>query len=176
MWRTSRLDCAKQKKRVGCDGFHPNVPLDLTEETRKEIVEFLEKVEQSGTSPQQECTTMFFLVPKNVASERPIALMPTLTRWWEAVRAPEVAKWQQKYRVEWDATDGRNGGAQRTVWKYCWKWRDPMEEQKKRIKVAVALVSGPSEGLRACQLPCGLGLGDALLLPKEDLASAVRIL
>ena len=26
-----------------------------------------------------------------------------------------MAKWQQKYRVEWDATDGRNGGAQRTV-------------------------------------------------------------
>ena len=33
----------------------------------------------------------------------------------EALRAPEVAKWQQKYRVDWDATDGRNGGAQQTV-------------------------------------------------------------
>ena len=61
-------------------------------------------------------------------------------RWWKAVRAPAVAKWQQKYRVEWDVTDGRNGGAQRTIWKYCWKWRDLMEEQKQRIKVAVALV------------------------------------
>ena len=30
--------------------------------------------------------------------------------------APEVAKWQQKYRVDWDAADGRNGGAQHTVW------------------------------------------------------------
>ena len=29
---------------------------------------------------------------KNVTSERPIALMPTLIRWWEALRAPEVAK------------------------------------------------------------------------------------
>ena len=37
---------------------------------------------------------------KNVTSERPIALMPTLIRWWEAMRAPEVAKWQQKYRVD----------------------------------------------------------------------------
>ena len=36
------------KKGVGCDGSHPNVVLDLTEETRKEIVEFLEKVEQSA--------------------------------------------------------------------------------------------------------------------------------
>ena len=32
---------------------------------------------------------------ENVTSERPIALMPTLIRWWEALRAPEVAKWQQ---------------------------------------------------------------------------------
>ena len=36
------------KTGVGCDGFHPEVPLDLTKETRGEIVEFLEKVEQSG--------------------------------------------------------------------------------------------------------------------------------
>ena len=55
-----------------------------------------------GKWPQQACTTMFFLIPKNVTSERPIALMPTLICWWEALRAPEVAKWQQKYRVDWD--------------------------------------------------------------------------
>ena len=42
--------------------------------------------------------------------------MPTLIRCWETLRAPEVAKWQQKYRVDWDATDGRNGGAQQRVW------------------------------------------------------------
>ena len=35
--------------------------------------------------------------------------MPTLGRWWEAMRAPAVAKWKQKCRVDWDATDGRNG-------------------------------------------------------------------
>ena len=35
---------------------------------------------------------MFFLIPKNVTSERPIALMLTLIRWWEAMRALEVAK------------------------------------------------------------------------------------
>ena len=27
-----------------------------------------------------------------------------------------MAEWQQKYRVDWDATGGRNGGAQQTVW------------------------------------------------------------
>ena len=82
----------KAKTGVRCDGFHPKVPLDLTKETRREIFEFLEKVEQSGKWPQQACTTMFFLIPKNVTSERPIALMPTLIRWWEALRAPEVAE------------------------------------------------------------------------------------
>ena len=80
----------KAKTGVGCDGFHPK-PLDLT---KLEIVEFLEKVEQSGKWPQQACTTMFFLIPKNVTSERPIVLKPTLIRWWEAfesTRSGEVA-------------------------------------------------------------------------------------
>ena len=82
----------KAKTGVGCDGFHPKVPLVLTKETRGEIVEFLEKVEESGKWRQQACTTMFFLIPQNVTSERQIALMQTLRRWWEALRVPEVAK------------------------------------------------------------------------------------
>ena len=53
-------------------------------------------MERSGKWPQQACTTFFFLIPKHVTSERPIALMPTLIRW--------------------DATDGRKGGAQQTSW------------------------------------------------------------
>ena len=37
--------CTRQKTGVGCDGFHTKTPLDLTKETRGEIVEFVEKVE-----------------------------------------------------------------------------------------------------------------------------------
>ena len=66
---------------MGCDGFQPKVHLDLTKETKGVIVEFLKEVEQSEKWPQQACATMFFLIPKNVTSERPIALMPTLIRW-----------------------------------------------------------------------------------------------
>ena len=62
----------------------------------------------SARRPHQACTTMFFLIPNNVTSERPIALMPTLILWWEAMRALEVAKWQQRCRIDWDAADGRN--------------------------------------------------------------------
>ena len=78
----------KARTGVGCDGFHPKVPSDLTKETREEVVEFLEKVEQSGKWPQQSCTAMFFLIPKNVTSERPIALM-LMIRWWEALRTTD---------------------------------------------------------------------------------------
>ena len=75
-------------------------------------------MEQCGRWLQQACTTMFFLIPENVTSERPIALMQTMIRWWEALRAPEVQKWQYKHRIEWCATDGRNEGADCVVWVY----------------------------------------------------------
>ena len=47
IWTNDR-ECTNQKTGVGCDGFHPKVDLDLTPETRGEIVEFLDKVEQTG--------------------------------------------------------------------------------------------------------------------------------
>ena len=108
-------------------------------------MEFLGKVEQSGKCQQQACTTTFFQIPKNDTSERPIALMPTLIRWWEAVRAPEVAKWQMKYRVDWDATDGRNGGAQQTVWEILMKMDRLVGQAKEEGQGAVVLecVSSP---------------------------------
>ena len=54
----------KAKTGMGSDGFHLKVPLDLTKETRGEVVEFLENVEQSGKWPQHACTAMFFLTQK----------------------------------------------------------------------------------------------------------------
>ena len=127
-------ESCKAKAGVVCDGFHPKVPLDLTKETRGKVVEFLKKVEQCGRFPQQACTRMFFLTPKNVTTERPIALMPAMVRWWEALRAPEIAKWQHKYRFEWDTIDGRNGGAERAVWRLCLRWKDSLTMQVKDIK------------------------------------------
>ena len=103
----------KAKTGVGCDGFHLKVPFGMTRDRREEVVEFLEKAEQSGKCPQQACTAMFFLIPKNVTSERPIALVPTLM--------PTVAKWQQKYRVDWDPTDGRNQWREQ-YGKSVWRW------------------------------------------------------
>ena len=61
-------------------------------------------------------------------------------RWWEALRALEVAKWQQQYRVDWDATDGRNGGAQRTVWEILMEMERFNGKPKEEDQGAVALV------------------------------------
>ena len=38
----------KAKTRVECDGFHPNVPLDLTKETRGAVVDYWRKWSNVG--------------------------------------------------------------------------------------------------------------------------------
>ena len=155
--KVSRL--CKAQTGVGCDGFHLQVPWDLTKETRGELVEFLEKVEQSGSGCNKHARRCSFLIPKNVTSERPIALMPTLVRWWEELRAPAVAKWQQKYRVDWDATDGRNGGAQRTVWEILIEMeRFKYQAERKRLGSSSRGL-GSGKGLRAGQSSLWFGPG-----------------
>ena len=51
-----------------------------------------------------------------------------------------MAKWQQKYRVDSDATDGRNGGAQRTVWEAMMEMERFMGKAKAEDQGALALV------------------------------------
>ena len=48
-------------------------------------------------------------------------------------------------------------------------------KSKSRESRGCGLGAGPCEGIRASQLSCGLGLGDALQLPKEGLAGVVRL-
>ena len=59
--------------------------------------------------------------------------------------------------------------------KFCWRWKDSMGKQQKKIKEPWPWSwtwQRPSSGsVFLC-----LGLGNALQLPKEDLASAVRVL
>ena len=76
------------------------------------------------------------------------------------MKASEVMWWQQRYRIEWDATDGRNGGAQRTVWEMLMEM-ERFQISSGRLRFgAVALV------LLVLEL---VGLGDALQLPMEDI-------
>ena len=99
------------------------------------------------------CTTMFLLIPKNGTSERPIALIPTLIRWWEALREPRVAKWRQKYSVERDAPDGRNGGAQQTLWEVLMEMERFVGKAKEGEQGAVALVLDLAKAFERVSLP-----------------------
>ena len=67
----------KTSTGVGADGFHPNVTLDLSKETCETIVGF-----SCERGAMCLLALLFFLIPKNVTSERPIAFLPTLIRWW----------------------------------------------------------------------------------------------
>ena len=119
-WGKSCQDCTRRKQELDAMVSTQQSLWILQKKQEEKSWSSWRKWSRVGKWPQQACTTMF-LIPKNVTSERPVALMPTLIRWWEALRASEVAKWQQKYCVDWDATDGRNGGGQRTVWEVLMK-------------------------------------------------------
>ena len=134
----------KAKTGVGCDGFHLKVSLDLTKEKRGEV-EFLGEVEQCGRSPQQACTRMFFVIPKYVTSERPIALMPAMICWWKPCERQRLQNANKKYRIEWYAADGRNGGAERTVW-------ETLLGMRKRSRSG-GLGLGPAKAFERVSLP-----------------------
>ena len=61
---------------IGAECVHPKVSLDVSEALCGEIVVFVMKLEQCGYWPVQNSTLLFFRFPKNVTSERPIALLP----------------------------------------------------------------------------------------------------
>ena len=63
-----------------------------------------------------------------------------------------MAKWQQKYRVDWDATDGRNGGAQRTVWEVLMEVERFNGRAKAEDRGAVALVLDLAEAFERVSL------------------------
>ena len=92
---------------------------------------------------------MLFLIPKNITSERPIALMPTSIRWWEALRALVVAKGQLRYRVDWD-------GAQQTMWGILVDMERFSGKAKEEDQGAVALVLDLAKAFERVSLPVAM--------------------
>ena len=76
------------------------------------------------------------------------------------MRAPEVAKWQQKYRVDWDATHGV-------------KWRSSAKAEEQG---AVALVLDLAKAFERVSLLVVWAWATHFSFPKVDLACAVRAL
>ena len=82
----------------------------------------------------------------------------------------------QKHRVDWDATAGRNGGAQQnSVGNIEGDGKIQWQIKISRSR-SLSFGSGSGKGIGAGQSSCGLGLGNALQNPKEDFASAVGVL
>ena len=147
------IEIVQDENRSGMRRLPPKSLLGLDRRNKRRNRGALREVGLKWKWPQEACTTMFFLIPKNATSEIPIAHMPALIRWWEALRAPEVAKWQQKCRVDLGATDGRNGGVQQTVRVILmkierFKYRAGEEDQG-----AVALVLDLAKALERVSLP-----------------------
>ena len=64
-----------------------------------------------------------------------------------------MAKWQQKYRVDWDATDGRNGGAQQAVWEIMMEMERFDWKAKAKDQGADALVLDLAKASERVSLP-----------------------
>ena len=82
-----------------------------------------------------------------------------------------MARWQN-YRVDWDNTDGRTGGAEQTVREILLETEIYSGKAKEEDQGALALVLDLAKAFERV----GLLVVDAVQLPKEDLASAVRVL
>ena len=100
----------------------------------------------AGIRAANASNTVFFIIPRTTASDRPMALLPTLIRWWEWLRATgnasskyvggaEGAGWEALLAMEtMDLEEGRN--SIRATWimvdlakvfqkvqlNFVWKW------------------------------------------------------
>ena len=151
--------------------FPPESPPGFDKRNKRRSGGILRK---GGTKWKMAATCLHddvLLDAEDVTSQRPIALMLTLIRWWEAKRASEVLKWQQRYRSEWDAAGGRDGELKCTVWEnlmemwrfkkkkiwerwpWSWTWRMPSSG-------LVFLRCGPGRRTSASQgRSCGFFVG-----------------
>ena len=93
--------------------------------------------------PAQRC---FFLIPKNVTSERPIAFLRTLIRWCEDMRAPEVAKWRRYRWPKWRSSTNSLGN-------FDGNGEVRISSGRKKIWGVVALVLDQAKAFERVSLP-----------------------
>lgn len=74
---------------------------------------------------------LFCLMPMTATSEPPIALLPTLIRWWEWPKALLSQSGKGRHAVTWDACSQQIGGAEGAGWEALLQMEtmDPKERQ-----------------------------------------------
>ena len=80
-----------------------------------------------------------------------------------------MARWQQEYRVDWDAADGRNGGAQQTAWEILLEMERFNGKAKEEDQGALALVLDLAKALERVSLPVVWAWATHFSFPKEVL-------
>ena len=86
-----------------------------------------------------------------------------------------MVKWQQNYLVDWDATDGRNGGARRAVWEVLMEMERFNGKAKAEEQGAVALVVDLAKAFERVSLLVVWAWATHPSFPLPDLAGAVRL-
>ena len=110
--------CARSFKAntaVGWDCFAPRWIGWLSDELMVAIIDFFETMEQIGCWPQGISRSLVHLIPKTSGGRRPIGVLATFARIWEAARKPIVWRWRKAIErpYNWAAT-GRS--AEMGVW------------------------------------------------------------
>ena len=80
-----------------------------------------------------------------------------------------MATWQQKHRVDWDATDGRNGGAQCTVWEVLMEMERFNGKANAEDQGAVALVLDLAKAFKQVSLPVVWAWATRFCFPRKIL-------
>ena len=105
----------KEYTAIGWDSLAPRWIGWLSNELLEVIIDFIEKLEVEGCWPGCISKIIVHLIPKASGGRRPIGVLATFVRLWEAVRKPIV--WQWRSRIErpynW-AAPGRS--AEMGVW------------------------------------------------------------
>ena len=95
-------------------------------------------------------------------------------RWREWLRAPEISRWQEVHRVEWDATGVRNGWPGRIVWETLLEMDRFDCRAGEMDQGAVTVMIWPGRpGFSVSQL-C-VGWGNTYPFHQENAASALRL-
>ena len=100
--------CFKAKTGIGTDCIHPRTLLLLPTAGLQAVVDILKAIERSGAWPEHQRHIMYFLILKANGKDRPIGLLPSLIRVWEAIRAPVLWAWQRDHPEDWNwSSEGR---------------------------------------------------------------------
>ena len=105
----------KETTGMGSDDLHPRWVARLSMAGKQAITDMLNAAERSRVWPAHSSTLMVWLALKVDGGHRPLVLLPSLIRLWEAARHSVLDQWQRSTEKEWDATR-MVGGAEGAAW------------------------------------------------------------